>query len=517
MRGETMKSKNLYKKIIPFIILIFLFSLTIYGQEKRVLTLQEAIDIALRESYTVKSFQQDVIGNAERYRSQRANFRPYANFNIRTPSFMENVNLTYTPEGLPVYQSRGNLQFEGSLDFNYVIPTNGTFTLSSSLQRTRNDVWRTDNETDEYIMLRDNKALTNLRLSFRQPIFTDNTLKEGLQQAEYSYERSLNRFNSNERDIIFNVTSAFFNLYRATRQLEIYRERMNNSLDAYTLAKMKYDAGIIPEVQALQLQVDKAQSEANYVSAENSLESEKISFKQLIGLDIDDDIEVIADIEYKSFEIDLNKALEEGLKNRSELSVSEIEIELSKINVKSTKRQKEFKGDINLYYDFTGVSSTPTDLFPSSFEDFWNRPPNRGITLTFSYPIIDWGRNDARVQSSLASLRDAELRLDNLKVTIERDIRDVVRNVKESETTLEILKIAQEVAQKSYEISKGRFDNGDITSQELARDQEALTNTQLSYLTAFIAYKRSVADLKRKTMWDFEMNESYLKDTYIDE
>jgi len=292
---------------------------------------------------------------------------------------------------------------------------------------------------------------------------------------------------------------------------------MNNSLDAYTLAKMKYDAGIIPEVQALQLQVDKAQSEANYISAENSLESEKISFKQLIGLDIDDDIEVVADIEYKSFEIDLNKALEEGLKNRSELSVSEIEIELSKINVKSTKRQKEFKGDINLYYDFTGVSSTPTNLFNSSFSDFQTRPPNRGITLTFSYPIIDWGRNDARVQSALASLRDAELRLDNLKVTIERDIRDVVRNVKESETTLEILKIAQEVAQKSYEISKGRFDNGDITSQELARDQEALTNTQLSYLTAFIAYKRSVADLKRKTMWDFERNESYLKDTYIGE
>ena len=511
-----MKSKNLYKKIIPFIILIFLSSLNIYGQGKRVLTLQEAIDIALRESYTVKSFQQDVIMNAERYRSQRANFRPYANFNVRTPSFMESVNAIYIPESPPIYQSRGNLQFDSSFDFNYVIPTGGTFTLSSSLQRARNDVYQKDNQGN-YTLLRDNKVLTNMRLGFRQPIFTDNTLKEGLQQAEYNYERSLRNFNRNERDIIFNVTNAFFNLYRATRQLEIYRDRMNNSLDAYTLAQMKYEAGIIPEVQALQLQVDKAQSEANYIAAVNALDGEKDSFKQLIGLSLDEDIEVIAEIEYIPFEIDLSKALEEGLKNRSEIRVSELNIELSKINVQSTKRQKEFKGDINLYYDFTGVSSDPTDLWRTSLDDFWSRPPNRGITLTFSYPIIDWGRNSARVQSALASLKDSELSLENQKISIEKEIRDVVRNVKESEDRLEILRIAQEVAQKSYDISKERFDNGDITSQELARDQEALTNTQLNNLNAFLTYQRNVADLKRKTMWDFEKNESYLKDTYISE
>jgi outer membrane protein TolC len=138
-----------------------------------------------------------------------------------------------------------------------------------------------------------------------------------------------------------------------------------------------------------------------------------------------------------------------------------------------------------------------------------------GITLTFSYPILDWGRNDGRVQAALSTLRDTELGLENLKVTIEKEIRDVVRNVKDSESRLNILKISQDVAQKSYDISKGRFDNGDITSQELARDQDALTSAQLSYLTAFITYQRNVADLKRKTMWDFEKNESYLKDSYL--
>ena len=68
----------------------------------------------------------------------------------------------------------------------------------------------------------------------------------------------------------------------------------------------------------------------------------------------------------------------------------------------------------------------------------------------------------------------------------------------------------QELAQRSYEISRMRFEHGNITSQELGMEQERLATTQLSYLDAFITYQLAVADLKRKTLWDFKNNKSYL-------
>ena len=501
---------------IGTILLIIVFLLPVSssaGAEKMVLTLEDAIRIALKESYTVKSFRQDVIRREGYYRAQKSEFRPYANLNVQTPSFAESVYPVSQPSGLPVYQSRGSMEYDMSLDFNYKIPTDGTFTLRSSLNRTRNEIIFKNNTAEDL------KGLTNLRLSFTQPIFTDNTLKEGLKEAELSYQSSLKRFNRNERNIIYNVTSAFYGLYRVSQMVEIYKERMDNSLEAYNLAKLKYDAGIIPEVEALQLEVKKAQSEADYINALNELETEKDSFKQLIGFPIRDDIHVVADIEYKTFEINLEKAIEEGLKNRSEIVENRFKVELGKISVKKIKRQREFKGNVRFYYDFTGVSTTGSrnlsNLFNSSFTDFQSRPPNRGVTLNFSYPILDWGRNSARVDAVAATLRETELELEDQVVTIEKEIREVVRNVGESENRLRILKAVQEVAQKSYNISKERFDNGDITSQDLAQDQRELTDSQLSYLSAFIEYQRNIADLKRKTMWDFEKNESYLKDSYL--
>ena len=41
-------------------------------------------------------------------------------------------------------------------------------------------------------------------------------------------------------------------------------------------------------------------------------------------------------------------------------------------------------------------------------------------------------------------------------------------------------------------------------------EQERLAETQLQYLNAFITYQLSVNDLKRKTLWDFKNNRSYL-------
>ena len=96
-------------------------------------------------------------------------------------------------------------------------------------------------------------------------------------------------------------------------------------------------------------------------------------------------------------------------------------------------------------------------------------------------------------------------------------MRDIVRSVNEAGNRLVIHERNQEVAQRSYTISRMRFENGDITSQDLAMEQERLANSQLNYLNAFITYQLAVADLKRKTLWDFKNNRSYLMDDYFHE
>ncbi len=507
------------KHLFPCVIVLACFlclSQNIHGQNARILTYEESILIALDKSYTVKSYLENNIAMEQYFNFYKAQFKPRLDAALFTPSWNENVIQVQRPDGLPVYNSFGSMQFGGNVKFTYMLPTGGNFALTTLMYR---DALTNTLALQDFQKLKTTQAYTSVALSFSQPIFTRNTLRENLLIAKYQYEQSNSYFTRAQMNIIYDVTAGFYSLYRATRSVEIAGEKLKNSEEAYRIARLKAVAGRIPEGDVLISEVAVAQNKAILSAAGGDLSREEDSFKQLIGLDLEENIQIRTDLKYDIFQVDLLKAIDQAMLNRLELYEAELEVRLQEIELDQAERVREFSGNITAYYDMTGISTIGTgstvDLFKSSFEDFTERPANRGVTLTFSYPLLDWGRGRARVLQEEANLRSEKLDLDNWRTTIIREVRDVVRSVEEARNRLSIQEKNQEVAQRSYRISTMRFENGDITSQELATEQERLADTQLAYLDAFITYQVSVADLKRKTMWDFINDRSYLKEDYF--
>ena len=71
---------------------------------------------------------------------------------------------------------------------------------------------------------------------------------------------------------------------------------------------------------------------------------------------------------------------------------------------------------------------------------------------------------------------------------------------------------SRQVGEKSFDISLNRFNNGDITSTELSRASDQLNQAKLSYLAAYVDYKLALADLKRKTLFDFDLKRSLVEE-----
>jgi outer membrane protein len=497
-------------------LLVCSFSSTPRAQEVRTLSYDEAVAIALNRSYNVKSFQANLAAMEHSYDYYRAMFKPRIDLGMFAPSLSENVSPIQRTDGLPVYNSTGIMQMGGDLTFTYMLPTGGNLALSTQLYR---ENLKTVLAMQNYRELKSDQAYSSVSLSFSQPIFTDNTLRENLDEAKFRYEKTASQFTRRQMDIVYTVTQGFYSLYRAIRAVEIAQEKLHNSEEASRIAQLMFDSGRIPEGDVLIAEIEQSRNMAALLETEGMLEREKDEFRQLIGLDTEEDFGIVTDLGYETFGIDLDTAVSAALENRMELREARLEIELQNISVDRAERQQEFKGEISAYYDLTGVSTLDSgrtrDLVESSFDNFTDRPPNRGIKLTFSYPVFDWGRGRARVSQETVTLRERQLSEENTTRTIVREVKDVVRRVEETRNRLDIHVKNQQVAQRSYEISRMRFENGDITSQDLSREQERLSDSQLEYLDAFIAYQLAVNDLKRKTIWDFKNNQSYLIDQQI--
>jgi outer membrane protein TolC len=479
------------------------------AQQRTTLTIEQAIDIALRESYTVQS--NDEARNAMRYEYlyYKAQFKPRLDLNLYAPSWDEQVSAVAQTNDLPVYNSTSSIRLGGDLRFTYVLPTGGNLALRGNLYH---ENLRTTFEQD-YSSLRRKQAYSQFGLIFDQPVFTKNRLRENLKVAQYQYERSELFFTRTQMDIVYSVTRGFYQVYKAAYEKQINEELLLNAQEALRIGRLKFETGNIPEGDLLVTEINALQSDVTLSESSGRYELQKDEFKLLIGMDMNREIDIVAEMDFETVEIDLQTAVEQALANRLEVKENEYDVKLQEIEIDRAKREREIKGNIYAYYDFTGLSTQPgsvPELFRSSFDNFVMRPPNRGVTFTVSVPILDWGRGRNIVQSRQIRLKETRLKLENTNDVIVKEIREIVRTVYEAEKRFRINQKNRDNATNSYRISRLRFENGDLSGQELATEQARLSQVQLAYIDAYITYQLALADLKRRTMWDFENNRSYI-------
>ena len=481
-----------------------------------ILTLEDAITLAHDKSSDARVERLNLIRSEQDVKAAKGRFKTNINMFLDSPNFTEQVQDLRLPDEVPIYNTVGRTIWRSSMVIRQPLPTNGSLSLRSNLSQMGESVFR--NQFNDH--LKDKRFSSSFRLTLRQPLFVPNTLKLAVERANLNHEQARREYTRTELEIEYRVTEDFFRLYDATRGLEIAREDAQQQGRSYELARKKYEAGLIPEVEALQMEVDLAQSRNALLEAEGGLSRTEDRFKMTVGLPLEEKVAVRTDFELKAFPVDEEKAIQHGLRHRAEIRQEEIDRRLAEITLKETDARSSIRGDIVAYYDLTGVSdpfltyNTGTEeLIRSSFDDLRRRPQNRGVQFTLSLPLWDSGVNRAEVAAARSVLQRNELTVEEQKRQVVQQIRAVVTRLSETRARLEALKRSEEVALRGYEITLARFDNGDITSQELALDRDRLTQARQNYLQAYIDYQLAAADLKRQTLYDWENNRSLVKET----
>ena len=308
------------------------------------------------------------------------------------------------------------------------------------------------------------------------------------------------------------MTSAFYNLLSLQKSVEIAQLDFDRQKEAYTISQNKYAAGLIREVDALQMEVDLAESKNNYELAIINQISSENRFKEILGLQFSDSVFLSSEFKYEVVIVDPEKAVQMALANRMEVREQEIQIELNTMNVKQQKAAGMIQADLTAYYEKIGVSSQNvntsfTTTINNSYNDFLNRPQNFGLGINVSIPILDWGENRALVNAAKSRLKQTQIAKEAVQRSIEREVRNLVSELNSSLQRLQLLEKNLIVAEKSFEITRQRYADGDIDSQALALERNRMNTAYNNHLRAYINYQLLLSDLTRKTFYDFKTNQ----------
>ena len=483
-------------KIIKLIfILAVILSASLHSYSQKLITLEQAMDIALENSPDIRKSRLNMEKNKEYLNAQLASLKSRFLFNVtpfeysREERYEEFFSEWYTTEKKG---SKASLIISQPIKFS-----DGSLSLRNNFGY-QDNFSEANNSTSYY------KGFNNyLFLAYNQPLFTYNKTKLDLERNQLNLENATLAYSIEMLNLEYQVNQAFYAIYQKQMALEIAEEDFENQKVSKEIIQSKVEGGLSAKEELYQAELNYATSKSSLDNNKVDLENAEDQFKQLIGLSLYEDIQVSTDVDFKPVNVSLDKAIDNGLTQRLELSQKQIELNTVKFNLIETSATNEFRGDVELSLGIMGNNEKFLNIY-----DKTTKSPQFGVT--FSIPIFDWGERKARIRAAEIDVESKEIDIQTLKDDIVINIRKIYRNLNNLILQIEIAKQNDKNAQLTYEINLERYRNGDLTSMDLELFQNQLSEKKMNLANSLINYKLELINMKIQSLWDFENNTSFV-------
>jgi outer membrane protein TolC len=457
------------------------------AQEVRTLDLSEVIARAMAQSPASKQAETRKENRYWQYRFYKSNYNPQLRLSGTLPSYNKSVVQAPLSDGSFNYTLIE--QSDNKMNLGLVQPlqwTGGSVSVNSSLDYFRNyqnpvipEQWR--------------GTVMNIRLD--QPVFAFNPLKWDRKTEPLRYEESKREY-SEELEFISRVAvDRYFALMDAQINLQIAQFNLANNDTIFKIEQGRYNIGTTSLDKLLQVELQLLRSRQDVEQARLDYQTAILNLRNFIALREGIDLNLVLPEELPVFAVDAASALSYAKTNRSSFIAFERRRLEAQREVAQARGQR-FQTSVTAAYGLNNNGFVMPDVY---------RDPTQQQTfaLTLNVPIIDWGRNQARMQTALANQRLNEYVISQDEQNFEEEIITQVRRFEMLRMQVEITKKADEVAQERYNVAQNRYLIGkiDITNLNIALEEK--DRAKRSYVTALRSFWTSYYDLRRLTLYDF--------------
>ncbi|MEM6966711.1 MAG: TolC family protein [Bacteroidota bacterium] len=484
---------NHYLRIFSVGLLMIGFSATALVEGQTPLSLEGALKIAESGSPSI----QRSLFNIEQYqfslRAERASLK--SRFSLTLNPFNYSNSRRFDNQFSQWFTntetfSSGTFQIDQP-----ILQTDGTISLFNTL------AWRNNKTEIANFGENSNKAFSNnLYLVFNQPLLTYNRRQMALNELELNYENANLEYAVQRLALERTITSQFFDVYLAQLNLDISREELDNTTKNFDIVKNKVEAGLIAKEELYQAELNFANAQISVQDNELALANAEELFKREIGMEIDEDIRLVTELDAQEVVVDLNKAIEYALNSRMELRQRQINIDKSLFEMERTKSLNEFRADLQLTLGIFGDNENLGRIYESPTS-------NPSVGISFNIPIWDWGERNARIQAQEVSMKSQIMELEQDKIQIRMDVRRSYRSVQTQMPRIAIARKNVENAERTYDINLERYVNGDLSGIDLNQFQTQLSSKKIELARSLINYKTQLLELKILTLYDWEKQE----------
>ncbi|MBX3734427.1 MAG: TolC family protein [Verrucomicrobiae bacterium] len=339
-----------------------------------------------------------------------------------------------------------------------------------------------------------NEQSWNANILVSQPVFAGGKLRSQVRAGMLTEEAALAQFQATVADAVLEVKVNYDDVLLAVEQIKTQEASVALLEQELTDQKRRYDAGTAPRFNVLRAEVELANARPRLIRAQNFFRIAKNNLATRLGWDIPPDtsedipLELADRLEAPPFDLSLPVAIAKGLQQRQELVARKTDVRLRREGVKQA--QADYYPAVGIGGGYQWRSTIFRDDLSINF-DGWTA----GAQVNWN--VWDFGATRGRVKAAKARLERSEVVVDDTARQIETEIRTAYSTVIEAQQVLESQQKVIEQAEEAVRLAMARNDAGSGTQLDVLSAQTALTDARTIHALALRDYSVALARLER--------------------
>jgi outer membrane protein TolC len=304
------------------------------------------------------------------------------------------------------------------------------------------------------------------------------------------------------------VRNAYWELVFAYQAVDAAQRSLDLSAKLVQDNRSRVEIGTMAPIDIVQAQAEEATRRQQLVAAQATLRNNELALKRLIVTGTDDDLwrATINPTDRPSpgaEPIDLEAAVANGLRNRTDLETARKNIQSSELQLTNLHNQSLPQLNLTTLYQLDGRGGTPVNstLPPGGWLDSLGNiggfdAPTWSFQLNFAYPIgqsaaeANMARQKIIIQQNQTAIKTTELQIATDVTAAALAVRNAMESVQASATS-------RELSEQRLQAIQSKYDVGMSTNYEIVQAQRDLFDARNSELRALLNYRKALVDFQR--------------------
>ncbi len=437
------------------IILTLLLKGVVYGGGiKKVLTLKQAIDIAIKKNHLIKEATETERVATDEYLSTKADLFPKVSANYSYTRLKYDPFVVFGPAKVPV------------------------------------------GERDNY----------HWDITITQPLFTGLALTTKKRMALTGIDLNRAERERTIMDVVKQVKIAYYRILMARKFLLVADEAVEQLKAHLKDAESLFKQGMIPQNDLLRSKVALADAKQKRESARSNLDMAISSFNTLLSMDINEETDVEDVLSVHPISPDLNRLIDEAITHRPEIRSLRLALKNADYAIRLAKALYYPEVSLVGRYEQNGDNPTATN------NEFTN-DHNASITLQLRWSIFEWGKKKAEADRAVHEKSSLTYRLRQAEDDIRLEVKDAFLNLNVARQNIKTAEESLSQAKENYRITDLQYKNQIATSTDVIDARTMLTQAETNYYSALYSYLISIAELERATGMELYNRVTQFKET----